>query len=127
MAAAIKVQPKFLFVTSDRSRRPHTQRILSLHSYKVLVPGTKLDSFSSRSLNLRNILNIVPVQFIWETRMDGSGQLLWSRALPPARRLILKCCMESTSYVFSFRLVFFYLVTTGWVFDISSSENSINQ
>ena len=30
-------------------------------------------------------------------------------------------------YVFSFRMVFFYLVTTGWVFDISLCENSINQ
>ena len=35
--------------------------------------------------------------------------------------------MESTSYVLSFRMVFFYLVTTGWVFDISLRENSINQ
>ena len=36
-------------------------------------------------------------------------------------------CIESTSYVLSFRMVFFYLVTTGRVFDISSlSENSIN-
>ena len=37
-------------------------------------------------------------------------------------------CMESTSYVLSFRMVFFYLVTTGWTFDIISlCENSINQ
>ena len=28
-------------------------------------------------------------------------------------------CMESTSYVFPFRMVFFYLVTTGWIFDIT--------
>ena len=36
--------------------------------------------------------------------------------------------MESTSYVLSFRLLFFYLVTTGWLFDISLlCENSINQ
>ena len=27
--------------------------------------------------------------------------------------------MESTWYVFPFRMVFFYLVTTGWIFDIS--------
>ena len=27
--------------------------------------------------------------------------------------------LESTSYVLSFRMVFFYLVTTGWIFDIS--------
>ena len=33
-------------------------------------------------------------------------------------------CMESTSYVFSFRVVFFYLVTTaGWIFYISLCEN----
>ena len=35
--------------------------------------------------------------------------------------------MESTSYVLSFRMVFFYYVTTGWIFDISLWENSINQ
>ena len=35
-------------------------------------------------------------------------------------------CMESTSYVLSFRMVFFYLVTTGWIFYISLCENSIN-
>ena len=30
-----------------------------------------------------------------------------------------RLCMESTSYVLSFRIrVFFYLVTTGWIFDI---------
>ena len=29
-------------------------------------------------------------------------------------------CMESTSYVISFRMVFFYLVTTGWISDIIS-------
>ena len=34
--------------------------------------------------------------------------------------------MESTSYVLSFLMVFFYLVTTGWIFDISLCENSIN-
>ena len=36
-------------------------------------------------------------------------------------------CMESTSYVLSFRMVFFYLVTTGWIFDINLCENSINK
>ena len=36
--------------------------------------------------------------------------------------------MESTSYVFSFRMVFFYLVTTGWIFDINLlCEDSINR
>ena len=34
---------------------------------------------------------------------------------------------EITPYVLSFRMVFFYLVTTGWTFDISLCENSINQ
>ena len=41
----------------------------------------------------------------------------------------LSLCMESTAYVLSFRMVFFvffYLVTTGWIFDISLCENSIN-
>ena len=37
-------------------------------------------------------------------------------------------CMESTSYVLSSRLVFFYLVKRGWNFDISLiCENLINQ
>ena len=35
--------------------------------------------------------------------------------------------MEITSYVLSFRMVFFYLVTKGWIFDISLCENSIIQ
>ena len=36
--------------------------------------------------------------------------------------------MESTSYVLSFRMVLFYLVTTGWIFYISLlCEISINQ
>ena len=36
--------------------------------------------------------------------------------------------MESTSFVFSFRMMFFYLVTTGWIFDISLlCENAFNQ
>ena len=35
--------------------------------------------------------------------------------------------MESTSYVFPFRMVFFYLVTTCWIFYISLCENSTNQ
>ena len=37
----------------------------------------------------------------------------------------LSLCMESTSYVLSFRMVFFYLVTTGWIFDISLYKNSV--
>ena len=41
--------------------------------------------------------------------------------------LPLSLCMERTSYVLSFRMLFFYLVTTGWIFDISLCENSINQ
>ena len=36
-------------------------------------------------------------------------------------------CIESISYIFPFRMVFFYLVTTGWIFDINLCENSINQ
>ena len=44
----------------------------------------------------------------------------------------LSLCTESTSYVLSFRIVFFYVVTTGWVFDIisllcESSASPINQ
>ena len=35
--------------------------------------------------------------------------------------------MESTSYVFLIRMVFFYSVTTGWIFYIILCENSINQ
>ena len=35
--------------------------------------------------------------------------------------------MENTLCVLSFRMVFFYLVTTGWIFYISLCDNSINQ
>ena len=42
--------------------------------------------------------------------------------------LLFSLCMESTSYVFPFRMVFFCLVTASWVFDIISlCENSINE
>ena len=37
----------------------------------------------------------------------------------------LSLCIESTSNVLSFRMVFFYLVTTGWIFDIGLCEISI--
>ena len=33
--------------------------------------------------------------------------------------------VEYVVQVFSFRIVFFYLVTMGWIFDISLCENSI--
>ena len=36
-------------------------------------------------------------------------------------------CMESTPYVFPFRMVFFYLTTTGWIAYFSLCENSIIQ
>ena len=39
----------------------------------------------------------------------------------------LSLCMESTSYVLSFMSVFFYLVTTSWIFDVTLCENSIIQ
>ena len=39
----------------------------------------------------------------------------------------LSRCMESTSYALSFPMVFFYLVSTGWIFDISLYENSIKK
>ena len=35
--------------------------------------------------------------------------------------------MESTSHVFHFQMVFFYLVTTGWIIDIRLFEISINR
>ena len=34
----------------------------------------------------------------------------------------LSLCMESTSYALSFPMVFFYLVNTGWIFDISIKD-----
>ena len=42
-------------------------------------------------------------------------------------QLPFSLCMESTLYVLSYRMVLSYLVTTGWIFDISLCENSINQ
>ena len=42
---------------------------------------------------------------------------------------LFSLCTERASYVFSSRMVlsFFYLVTTGWIFDTSLCGNSINQ
>ena len=37
------------------------------------------------------------------------------------------CPGSSTSYVFPFRVVFFYLVTTSCISDVSSYDNSLNQ
>ena len=37
------------------------------------------------------------------------------------------CILESTSSVFPFRTVFFYLVTTSWIFDIISAYVRIHQ
>ena len=42
--------------------------------------------------------------------------------------IAVSLCTESTPYVISFRMVFSYLVTTGWIFYISLlCENSINK
>ena len=45
---------------------------------------------------------------------------VWKELVP----FPLSLCIESTSCVLSFRMVFFYLVTTGWIFDISLCESS---
>ena len=45
----------------------------------------------------------------------------------PFCRFPFPLCMESASCVFSFRMVFFYLVTTGWICDSSLCVNPINQ
>ena len=37
----------------------------------------------------------------------------------------LSLCMERTSYVLSFLMVFFYLVATGWILYFSLCENQI--
>ena len=39
--------------------------------------------------------------------------------------LLFSLCVGSTPYVLSFRMVFLYLVVTGWLFGISLCENSI--
>ena len=41
--------------------------------------------------------------------------------------VLLLRMLENTSYVLSFRMVFFYLVTTGWIFDIILCENLITK
>ena len=50
-----------------------------------------------------------PLLFIWRCRFF---RVLFVR-------FPLSLCMESTSYVLSFRMVCFYLVTTGWIFYIN--------
>ena len=51
--------------------------------------------------------------------------LSWATLLFPIFFLPFSLCIESTSYGLSFRMVCFYLVTTGWIFDIRLCENSI--
>ena len=41
--------------------------------------------------------------------------------------LPLSLSVESTSYVPSFRMVFFYLVITGWILDIGLDEKSFKK
>ena len=36
-------------------------------------------------------------------------------------------CMKRTSHVSPFQMVFSYLVTAGWIVDVSLCENSINK
>ena len=76
-----------------------------------------------RSILLRNVGAPIatrvffPLLFIWECRFFRVFHVPFPLSL----------CMEGTSYVLSFRMVFFYLVTTGWIFDISLFKSSINQ
>ena len=53
------------------------------------------------------------------------GDVAFSRVLFVP--LPFSLCIKTTSYIFSFGMVFFYLVTTGWIFDISLCESSINR
>ena len=55
--------------------------------------------------------------FIWRCRFSR----VFFVPFPPSLYI------ETTSYVLFFRMVFFYLVTTGWIFDISLCKNSINK
>ena len=57
--------------------------------------------------------------FIWRSDVALSEYLICTIPL-------FSLYKESTSNVLSFRMVFFYLVTTGWIFNISLCEN-INQ
>ena len=58
--------------------------------------------------------------FLWRCRFFPSIFV----PLPP----FCLCMVESTYLLFPFRMVFFYLVTTGWIFYISLlCKNSINQ
>ena len=72
----------------------------------------------SGSVNVRKQQQQQQQQLIWRCRVFR----VFFVPLP------FSLCMESTSYVLSSRLVFFYLVTRGWNFDISLiCENLINQ
>ena len=60
------------------------------------------------------------------TALDTQGDVAFSEYFLYHFRFLF-VWRESTSYFLSFRMVSFYLVTTGWIFDISLCENSINQ
>ena len=79
----------------------------------------RLFRFVSLPLSLRPFLFLfLPfLMFLWRCRFFGVS----FGPLPFFLR------MESTSYVFSFRMVYFYLVTTGCIFDMSLlCKKSIN-
>ena len=73
-----------------------------------------------QSFDMQARFFLLPLLFVWGCRFFRVFFLFFAP-------FSLSLCMESTSYVLSFRMVSFYLVITGWIFYISLCENSISQ
>ena len=74
-----------------------------------------IHTFSVLSLQLKKL------------RRHNKSAIDLSNANPACDHKEVRRSTGHPSYVLSFRMVFFYLVTTGWIFDISLCENLINQ
>ena len=74
---------------------------------------------------LRNNNRLRPFLFVFLPFFCFFGDVVFSEYF--CTITIYLCMMESTSYVFSFRVVLFYLVITGWIFDISLFVSEFNQ
>ena len=85
-----------------------------------------VEAAALRSIVLRNASAPIATRVFFCFLFFVFGDVVFSEYFFVAFPLSL--CMESTSYVLSFRMAFFHLVTTGWIFYLSLLfENSINQ
>ena len=98
------------------------------HKWRELVSSRRMSCCLSLVLHLFCFVSLpLPTSFFSFFRCFFLGDVAFSGYFYFFTPLPFSLCMESTSYVFPFWVVFFYLVTTGGIFDISLCENLINQ